>query len=153
MTNEIGFHPFVIQNQYSTTSSITFPVRSALKTYLHPAISQTLPPKILLTTNVPARIMNSLYNHVKDQMAYIKANRDDLDKLQEKYLQPRDRDLLNSEVKQVSNYTLSGALVGLGFGILIASRHRSKRTTAFNAFRAQGKPAVVVFADGRTGEW
>ena len=97
--------------------------------------------------------MDCLYPDPKELFAIHYTSKDDLRKLEEKYLQPADRDLLRTYRKKVEYYTASGCLVGLGLGILVGSRLRFRQTALYNAFRPQEKPIAMMFADGRIGEW
>lgn len=73
--------------------------------------------------------------------------------LTEKYVEPHDRDLMGAELMRLGSFVAPSGLIGLGFGIILASRRRSRRNAALNVLLAHEKPVVVGFANGRTGEW
>lgn len=97
--------------------------------------------------------MDDASSSIKEFAAFHKASLAERKKLKEKYIAPVDRDLLNSAFTHTGNFLTSGALIGLGFGVLVASRRASRRKAVLDAFRAHEKPVVVIFANGRTGEW
>ena len=97
--------------------------------------------------------MDDVTSSIKELAAFQKASRDERKKLKEKYIAPTDRDLLDSVSTRIGNFLTSGALIGLGFGLLVASRRASRRKAVLDAFLAQEKPVVVIIANGRTGEW
>jgi hypothetical protein len=68
-----------------------------------------------------------------------------------KDLQQSDRDTLRAASARFHRHALIGSVLGIGLGVLLASRVRGARVRMFNAFKAQDKPTAVQFADGRTG--
>ena len=66
-------------------------------------------------------------------------------------LQPVDRETLKTAARKIPTHTSIGSVVGLGIGLLLAQRVRSKRLQFFQTFRAIQKPTHVKFADGREG--
>ena len=51
-------------------------------------------------------------------------------------LQESDREKLNIAFQKIAVYTRVGALAGLGLGVALAFRIRSRKAQVFNAFRA-----------------
>ena len=81
---------------------------------------------------------------------------EDISKLAEEHfkhdLQESDRDTLTNAAGKVGTHATVGSLLGLGLGLFLAFRIRSRRVQMFNAFRTAEKPTHVKFADGREGE-
>jgi len=86
--------------------------------------------------------------------AFRNTSREDLQKLATDHLNhdltQSDRDTLRSASSKLGTHATIGSMLGLGFGIFMAYRLRTARTSMFNAFRAREKPVAVQFADGRT---
>jgi hypothetical protein len=59
---------------------------------------------------------------------------------------------LKAAAQRFQRHALIGSVVGIGLGVLLASRVRGARVRMYNAFKAQEKPTAVVFKDGRTGK-
>ena len=88
--------------------------------------------------------------------AFRKNAGEDISKLAEEHykhdLQESDRDTLTNAAGKVGTHATVGSLLGLGLGLFLAFRIRSRRVQMFNAFRTAEKPTHVKFADGREGE-
>ncbi|CAF9905673.1 hypothetical protein IMSHALPRED_003922 [Imshaugia aleurites] len=89
-----------------------------------------------------------------DSFAMLRKNAgEDIGKLAEEHfkhdLQDSDRDTLKTAASKIGNHATVGSLLGLGLGLFLAFRVRSRRTQMFNAFRTAEKPTHVKFADGR----
>ena len=92
-----------------------------------------------------------------DAFAALRKNAgEDISKLAEEHykhdLQESDRDTLRNAAGKVGTHATVGSLLGLGLGLFLAFRIRSRRVQMFNAFRTAEKPTHVKFADGREGE-
>ena len=92
-----------------------------------------------------------------DSFAVFRKNAgEDISKLAEEHfkhdLQESDRDTLMTAAGKVGTHATVGSLLGLGLGLFLAFRIRSRRVQMFNAFRTAEKPTHVKFADGREGE-
>ena len=92
-----------------------------------------------------------------DSFAVFRKNAgEDISKLAEEHfkhdLQESDRDTLVNAAGKVGTHATVGSLLGLGLGLFLAFRVRSRRVQMFNAFRTAEKPTHVKFADGREGE-
>jgi hypothetical protein len=125
----------------------------ALEYLYYIAASHTTPPK------PDSREESSTFTStisMESLAAFRKSRRDDLTKLAEEHLkhdlQQSDRDVLRAAAARVTTHATIGSLLGLGLGVFMAYRLRSARTAMFNAFRAQEKPTMVQFANGRTGK-
>ena len=64
-------------------------------------------------------------------------------------LQQSDRDALQRAASTVSTYASIGSVLGIGLGIFLAYRLRTKRTAIFNTFKAHEQPSAVKFPSGR----
>ncbi|KAM0797614.1 hypothetical protein BDR22DRAFT_862305 [Usnea florida] len=89
-----------------------------------------------------------------DAFAALRKNAgEDISKLAEEHykhdLQESDRDTLTNAAGKVGTHATVGSLLGLGLGLFLAFRIRSRRVQMFNAFRTAEKPTHVKFADGR----
>ena len=93
-----------------------------------------------------------------DSFAVFRKNAgDDITKLAEEHfkhdLRDSDRDTLISAGSKIGTHATIGSFIGLGLGLFLSFRLRSRRTQMFNAFRAAEKPTHVRFANGREGTW
>lgn len=89
-----------------------------------------------------------------DSFAVLRKNAgEDIGKLAEEHfkhdLQDSDRDILKSAADKIGTHATVGSLLGLGLGLFLAFRLRSRRTQMFNAFRTAERPTHVKFLDGR----
>jgi len=77
------------------------------------------------------------------------------DRHMKKDLTQADRDRLKSAANKVSNHTLLGSLLGLGLGLVAATRIRANRLRLYEAFRLSGitRPTEVIFENGVRGSW
>lgn len=64
-------------------------------------------------------------------------------------LQDSDRDALMRAASKISTHVTVGTILGLGLGVLLASRMRKQRLQLFDNFRASVKPTHLKFSDGR----